>query len=165
MAQVMGDWIDEGICKQLDTADAVRIFYPASQGARDDIETSKRICEQCSVQRECLEWALLRETDGTWGGLTEWERRKARKASGIEIKKITKHNTTKEAALRCTDGKENKPCTSCQTFLKSTYGKMYERDCRGCGMHFKTNRPAQFFHNPACSRKFSRAKRLEKQSA
>ena len=37
---------------------------------------AKRICADCPVQRECLEYALrVREPFGIWGGLNETERR------------------------------------------------------------------------------------------
>lgn len=37
---------------------------------------AKEICGSCSVQKECLEYALaIREQHGIWGGLTENERR------------------------------------------------------------------------------------------
>ena len=39
-------------------------------------EEAKRVCLTCSVQQECLEYALAtREPYGIWGGLTEIERR------------------------------------------------------------------------------------------
>jgi WhiB family redox-sensing transcriptional regulator len=43
---------------------------------------AKRICVDCPVQRECLEYALrVREPFGIWGGLDETERR-ARTGTG-----------------------------------------------------------------------------------
>jgi WhiB family redox-sensing transcriptional regulator len=37
---------------------------------------AKRICADCPVRRECLEYALrVREPFGIWGGLNESERR------------------------------------------------------------------------------------------
>jgi WhiB family transcriptional regulator, redox-sensing transcriptional regulator len=38
--------------------------------------TAKRICADCPVSRECLDYALrVNEPFGIWGGLTEAERR------------------------------------------------------------------------------------------
>lgn len=46
---------------------------------RDDIgityRIAKKFCQQCPVQKECLEYALAaNETFGIWGGLTPQER-------------------------------------------------------------------------------------------
>lgn len=39
-------------------------------------ERAKAICEDCSVQSACLDYALdIREPHGIWGGLNESERR------------------------------------------------------------------------------------------
>jgi WhiB family redox-sensing transcriptional regulator len=39
-------------------------------------EAAKRVCAQCIVREECLQFALTtRESYGIWGGLTEIERR------------------------------------------------------------------------------------------
>ena len=45
------------------------------------IETAQRICTACTVRDECLEFALATNQEaGIWGGTTEEERRKLRKA-------------------------------------------------------------------------------------
>jgi WhiB family redox-sensing transcriptional regulator len=47
---------------------------PAERRARE--ERAKRVCAECSVRRECLDYALTtREPYGIWGGLTELERK------------------------------------------------------------------------------------------
>ncbi|CAN5548727.1 hypothetical protein BH24ACT26_BH24ACT26_07460 [soil metagenome] len=47
---------------------------PVERRSRE--EDAKRVCLQCEVKRECLEYALgTREPYGIWGGLTEIERR------------------------------------------------------------------------------------------
>ncbi len=56
-------------------------FPPAAAERRDDRDAreakAKSICAQCSVQSECLEFALrVHEPHGIWGGLTEAERRR-----------------------------------------------------------------------------------------
>ncbi len=59
---------------------AASIFFPPSQVERvqDRVERearAKAICGQCSVRRECLDYALRgREPHGVWGGLNELER-------------------------------------------------------------------------------------------
>ena len=59
------------------------IFFPiGSTGpALEQIETARRICTACDVNEECLEFALATNQEaGIWGGTTEEERRKLRKA-------------------------------------------------------------------------------------
>jgi len=57
------------------------VFFPPSQFERKDERAerefrAKAICQQCSVRKPCLEYALdIREQHGIWGGLTESERR------------------------------------------------------------------------------------------
>ena len=59
------------------------VFFPiGSTGpALEQIETARRICTACTVSDECLEFALATNQEaGIWGGTTEEERRKLRKA-------------------------------------------------------------------------------------
>ena len=67
--------------------EAALFFAPAVPEARPDRETrearAKAICSSCSVQPECLDYALrIREPHGIWGGLNEVERRMVLEASG-----------------------------------------------------------------------------------
>jgi WhiB family transcriptional regulator, redox-sensing transcriptional regulator len=59
-----------GACRGLDAS----IFYPDND---DEAEIAKQVCQECSVQRTCLDFALQRrEKVGVWGGATERERRR-----------------------------------------------------------------------------------------
>ena len=50
---------------------------PAERRIRE--EAAKRVCEECEVRTECLEYALAtKEPYGIWGGLTEIERKSRR---------------------------------------------------------------------------------------
>jgi WhiB family redox-sensing transcriptional regulator len=41
------------------------------------------VCQSCEVQTECLEYALANdERFGIWGGLSERERRRLKRAAG-----------------------------------------------------------------------------------
>jgi WhiB family redox-sensing transcriptional regulator len=83
----MGDWRDRAACGSLPPEDASRLFYPdgASLKYQDDIDASKAICAGCPVRVECLVYATIRkEEHGTWGGLTEWDRRGGRRKNGIK---------------------------------------------------------------------------------
>ena len=62
-------WKERALCAQTDP-DA---FFPDQGGS---VAAAKRICKQCDVREECLEWALdAGEQFGVWGGLSERERR------------------------------------------------------------------------------------------
>jgi len=56
------------------------VFFPPTTGERRDERDAreakaKRICAECCVRTECLEYALeIREPHGVWGGLNEHER-------------------------------------------------------------------------------------------
>ena len=72
-------WQDRAACFGVDPD----IFFPiGSTGpALEQIETARRICTACEVNDECLEFALATNQEaGVWGGTTEEERRKLRKA-------------------------------------------------------------------------------------
>lgn len=57
------------------------VFFPPTSFERKDEKRerelrAKTICGQCSVCRDCLDYAVrIREPHGIWGGLNEAERR------------------------------------------------------------------------------------------
>jgi WhiB family redox-sensing transcriptional regulator len=64
------EWRMLGACRGLDAG----IFYPDND---DEAEAAKQVCNQCSVQQVCLDYALSeREKAGVWGGATERDRRR-----------------------------------------------------------------------------------------
>lgn len=76
-------WQDFASCRGADPD----LFFP-ERGA--STRTAKGICRACSVQVECLEFAIVSsEKFGIWGALSERERRKIRKERRIaaEIRK------------------------------------------------------------------------------
>lgn len=73
------DWRDVGSCR--DTSPD--LFFPVGTTgpALDQIAAAKRVCAECEVSAECLEYALTTNQDtGIWGGHSEEERRQMRKA-------------------------------------------------------------------------------------
>ncbi len=79
MAVRTGDdtWQRKAACRG---PESTLFFAPTLPEARADRdareERAKRICRECSVRGECLEYALrIREPHGIWGGLNEQERR------------------------------------------------------------------------------------------
>ena len=73
------DWQDDASCKGLDPD---IWFLDRVQSAR----TAKRICSDCPVRIECLVFALSNnERFGVWGGMTEAERKKIRRAEQMPL--------------------------------------------------------------------------------
>lgn len=66
-------WAQDAKCLQADPD----TFFPEKGGSTRE---AKRICTQCTVRQECLEYALDNdERFGIWGGLSERERRKLKR--------------------------------------------------------------------------------------
>lgn len=66
-------WQADSLCSQTDP----EAFFPEKGGSTRD---AKKICAQCEVKAECLEYALQNdERFGIWGGLSERERRRLRR--------------------------------------------------------------------------------------
>lgn len=73
------DWRDRAACR--DTAPD--LFFPVGTTgpAIEQIARAKSVCRQCDAVEECLEFALAtNQESGVWGGTSEEERRKLRKA-------------------------------------------------------------------------------------
>lgn len=71
-----GDWKMGAACLGVDPD----LFFP-ERGENADNAEAKRICRSCPVQVECLDYALEnREIYGIWGGTSERERRRIRRA-------------------------------------------------------------------------------------
>ena len=69
-------WQDQALCAQTDP----EAFFPEKGGSTRE---AKRICLSCDVRQECLEFALRNdERFGIWGGMSERERRRLRRAAG-----------------------------------------------------------------------------------
>jgi WhiB family transcriptional regulator, redox-sensing transcriptional regulator len=63
-------WMLHGRCRTLSPSE----FFP-SDGV--GVERARRICADCAVKTECLEYALTYRIDhGVWGGCSERERRR-----------------------------------------------------------------------------------------
>lgn len=63
-------WMDLARCRSLTPSE----FFP-SDGV--GVEVAKRVCAECAVKSECLDYALTHRIDhGVWGGCSERERRR-----------------------------------------------------------------------------------------
>ena len=69
-------WQQQALCAQTDP----EAFFPEKGGSTRE---AKRICIGCEVKGDCLEYALGQdERFGIWGGLSERERRRLKRAAG-----------------------------------------------------------------------------------
>ena len=63
-------WMARARCRGVDTD----VFFPSEPHG---VETAQRICAECPVQAECLEYALRYQImQGIWGGTSERARRR-----------------------------------------------------------------------------------------
>lgn len=72
------DWRDDALCRDTDPG----LFFPVGTTgeALVHIDRAKSVCGECTVSRQCLDFALDTNQDsGIWGGLTEEERRVIRR--------------------------------------------------------------------------------------
>lgn len=73
------DWRVKAACRDTDPD----LFFPVGTtgAALDQIAAAKAVCNACDAQHACLEFALAtNQESGIWGGTSEDERRKLRKA-------------------------------------------------------------------------------------
>ena len=74
MDEVELQWMRRGNCSNYPPA----AFFP-SDGV--GVDAARRICADCRVKAECLEYALEQRIDhGVWGGCSERERRRILRA-------------------------------------------------------------------------------------
>jgi len=72
------EWNSAGACLTEDP----ELFFPIGNTgpALLQIEEAKAVCRRCPVEATCAEWAITTGQDGgVWGGLSEDERRAAKK--------------------------------------------------------------------------------------
>lgn len=68
-------WQERAICATNDTT-ILNIFFHDDEDEVDYTEEAKRICSNCPVRRDCLQFALDNEERfGVWGGADETTRR------------------------------------------------------------------------------------------
>jgi WhiB family redox-sensing transcriptional regulator len=71
-------WQGQANCKGVDPD----LFFP-ERGA--STREAKEVCRGCVVRENCLEYALANsEKFGIWGGMSERERRRVRRARALE---------------------------------------------------------------------------------
>ena len=78
-------WRDHALCRDTDP----ELFFPVGTTgtALTSIDHAKRVCNECTVAGDCLDFALETNQDsGIWGGLSEEERRVIRRQRAAEAR-------------------------------------------------------------------------------
>lgn len=72
-------WMVDAACRGV----AEDLWFPErgdTKSAQSEIRQAKAVCANCTVRYECLDYAIANhEVFGIWGGLTEKERRDAKR--------------------------------------------------------------------------------------
>jgi WhiB family redox-sensing transcriptional regulator len=79
MIEYATNWRAAGACLSADPD----LFFPIAVGtaADDQVSQALRVCGDCQVRRQCLDFAMQTgEASGIWGGTTPEERIRARRA-------------------------------------------------------------------------------------
>jgi hypothetical protein len=73
---------EKAACKGLD----VELFYPDKDlFSPEEERVFARLCSECPVMEMCLEWGLVHERSGIWGGTTPFRRQAVRREIGIQV--------------------------------------------------------------------------------
>jgi WhiB family redox-sensing transcriptional regulator len=77
------NWMDKAACTEV----APDLFF-ADATNLVDTKLAKKVCGECRVKDECLQYALVNRMDyGVWGGLAVQERRSLLRKSKVPRKK------------------------------------------------------------------------------
>lgn len=74
----MFPYLTDAACDGVDS----ELFYAEGGQA---IARAKALCANCEVRERCLEWAVMREEFGVWGGTTARERAAIRRQRGVRL--------------------------------------------------------------------------------
>ena len=82
----MTAWMTRGLCAEEAKADlsVAELFFPDPGGKNDALE-AKDLCSRCTVQVDCLRFAMSTAVDGIWGGTTAKERQEMRRRMGTSL--------------------------------------------------------------------------------
>ena len=77
------EWRKQALCRDTDP----ELFFPigTTGQAPSQISEAKNVCRECTVKKECLDFAIETNQDcGIWGGTSEDERRQIRRQMAAE---------------------------------------------------------------------------------
>ena len=89
VAPASGDWRAAGACRGEDPD----LFFPitAEGPSARQVTMAKAVCSRCTVQRQCLNFAMeSRQDHGVWGGTTEDERKLMRRAGSRARRRLSR---------------------------------------------------------------------------
>lgn len=69
-------WMDSALCREVGYLD---LFFPEPGGSS---QPAKRICRQCPVKAECLQYAMDNPMTGVYGGTSVEDRKQLARAEG-----------------------------------------------------------------------------------
>jgi WhiB family redox-sensing transcriptional regulator len=85
LATAEDTWRDVALCRDTDPD----LFFPVGTTGQAlvSIDHAKRVCAECNVTQDCLDFALDTNQDsGIWGGLSEEERRAIRRQRAAALR-------------------------------------------------------------------------------
>lgn len=65
-------WMDDALCREIDG----ELFFPDERVVPHE---ARKACRLCTVQAECLEYALEHNVEGVWAGTTALQRREIKR--------------------------------------------------------------------------------------
>ena len=84
------EWLQDANCKGASTR--VFFIYREDKNQRQRREAAYTICRECVVRQECLDYAIVNNEVGIWGGTTDKARRLLRRH--IDYRKGTINNVS-----------------------------------------------------------------------
>ena len=79
------EWKETPACQGSDT----EAFFPANEKSYVNVPMLQRICNNCPVLDQCLDYSLHWAVTGWWGGMSEIQRRLLRRRLGITAQEVT----------------------------------------------------------------------------
>jgi hypothetical protein len=76
------EWMQYANCTGVDTEE---FFTQEDSKVYPNANLLERICNNCDVQKACLDYALRNDVSGWWGNTTEYKRVKLRNQLGIKV--------------------------------------------------------------------------------
>lgn len=73
-------WMDRDLPCHGSRDHTAPVMWDETRQARDErVARAKKVCVECDVRNECLEWALDNRERGVWGATDDRERARRRK--------------------------------------------------------------------------------------
>src|SRR6478735_8584868 len=80
-------WAEESLCKDRPRDE---LFFTTKRGRPSKSPTFIPICKACPVSYECLNYAIVHNEDGVWGGTTRNQRLRLPKSFVDQLRSLAK---------------------------------------------------------------------------